>query len=220
MCHDDCIRRSQKRKTCHSPLPAPPVQHLHTLPLTSSIEHRLTRHYAVTSVIHARTGSVPPQTCVQPQPGATARGPAHHQQCLHQFQHRHRQYPDQHRPTSGPGERARQVQVQTRRAGGVAAAVAVVEAAVETAVPEPAAVVPEVAAAVAGPRVPRATHRSPHAASRNRAIRGDRPRPRPCLVGLQRDGDPIRSRRPRSQVRTSPAQRLSGLASGVRATRC
>jgi hypothetical protein len=62
--------------------------------------HMLTPHYAVQSVTHARTGSVPPQKNDSPLPDATAPGPARpHQQSPLQRPRQHHRCPDLHRPT-------------------------------------------------------------------------------------------------------------------------
>lgn len=148
----------------------------------ASYTHTLTLHYAVRSVIHARTGSVPQQKKGDSQrPDATAPDPEHqHQRSQYlqsQLQRQHHQYPDPHRPTSdrrAEGREddevqvARQVQVQIREVGAavVAAAVAAaagfagVEAAVETVeIVIVRVVVLEVAVAVEQLQVPMETHR-------------------------------------------------------------
>jgi hypothetical protein len=117
------------------------------------LTHSLTPHCAVRSVIHARTGSAPPQKKGDSQqPDATAPDPEHQPQRSHhlqsQLRRQHHQYPDPHRPTSdlqAAGrdddvvQVARQVQAQIREVEavvvgvvGVVAAAAGVEAAVET----------------------------------------------------------------------------------------
>ena len=99
-------------------------------------------------MIHARTGSAPPQKKGDSQqPDATAPDPGHQRQRSHhlqsQLQRQHHRYPDPHRPTSDrrvAGREddvvrvARQVQVQTREVGAVVAAAVAVAAAAEATV--------------------------------------------------------------------------------------
>jgi hypothetical protein len=157
----------EKKKTMHTvmhidcmyvcfenPPPSPPciTQHKTCQCTSESLTHSLTPHYAVRSVIHARTGSAPQQKKGDSQqPDATVPDPEHHhhQRSHHlqsQLQRQHHQYPDPHRPTSdhqaaagqeedGVVQVARQVQVQTREVEAVvAAAIAGVEAVVEIAI--------------------------------------------------------------------------------------
>ena len=151
--------------------------------LAYSLARTLTPHYAVRSVIHARTGSAPQQKKGDSQrPDATAPDPEHqHQRSQHlqsQLQRQHHQYPDPHRPTSDrlavdreddEVQVARQVQVQTREveavvvAAAAVAAAAGVEAVVETVeiavVQAVVVVVLEVAVTVEQLQVPMETHR-------------------------------------------------------------
>ena len=151
---------------CMFQKPSPPPSH-HTR--ASLLTHSITPHYEARSVIHARTGSAPPQKKGGSQRlDATAPDPEHQHQRSHhlrsQLQRQHHQYRDQHRPTSDrraaagreDDEVARQVQVQTREVEAVVVAVvaaaAGIEAAVETveiAVVRVVVVVLEVAVAVA-----------------------------------------------------------------------
>jgi hypothetical protein len=152
--------------------PPAPSHHTH-----ASVPYALTPHYAVRSVIHAQTGSAPPQKKGDSQQlDATAQDPEHqHQRSQHlqsQLQRQHHRYLDPHRPTSDRQaadpeddevQVAPQVQVRTREVEAVlvtAVAVAVVEATVETveiAAVQVAVVVLE--AAVEQVLVPMETHR-------------------------------------------------------------
>jgi hypothetical protein len=150
------------------------------------LTHSLTPHYAVRSVIHARTGSALQQRKGDSQqPDATAVDPEHqHQRSQHlqsQRQRQHHRYLDPHRPTSdrrAAGREddevqvVRQVQVQIREVEAVvvavvaaaavaaAAGVAGVEAALETVeIAVVRVVVLEVAVAVEQLQVPMETHR-------------------------------------------------------------
>lgn len=145
--HTDCMYVCFKN-------PSPHALGSHTCQrasLTHSVT--LTPHYAVRSVIHARTGSAPPQKKGDSQqPDATAPDPEHQRQrsqhLQSQLQRQHHRCPDPHRPTldrraadreDDVVQVARQVQVQTREVEAVVVAVAAVvaaaggvEAAVET----------------------------------------------------------------------------------------